>query len=70
MTVDITNTSTSVSNPVVHNKSLRIHPIAVAVFPPIPDILIGDNISLRDSRSAILLEIRFTCDPESITACS
>jgi len=42
--------------------------IAVAIFPPILDISIGDDISLRDSRSAILLEIRFTCDSVSITA--
>jgi len=33
-----------------------ISSIAVVVFPAIPDILIGDIIALRDSRSGILLD--------------
>jgi len=41
--------------------------IAVDIFSQIPDISIGD-ISLRNSRFAILLKIRFTYDPPSITA--
>jgi len=55
------------TNPDVTDESFSVDLIAVDIFPPIPDISIGE-ISLRDSRSAILLEIRFTCDPPSITA--
>jgi len=55
MTVGIKNTCTSVSKPNIHVGSCSIDPIAVVIFPPIPDILIGD-ICLRDRRSAILLE--------------
>jgi len=68
MTAGTINTSTSVLKPDVHDESFNIDLNAVVIFPPIPGILIGDDISLRDSRSAILLEIRFTWDPESITA--
>jgi len=56
-----------------YNKIIRIinsktvDPVAVVLFPPIQDISIGDDRSLRDNRSAILLDIRLTCDPESIT---
>jgi len=67
MTVGITNTSKSVSNPDVHDGSFSFDLIALDIFPPIPDISI-DDISLRDSRSAILLEIRLTCDTPSFTA--
>jgi len=66
-TMSIINTSYSFSNPDVHDESFSFDLIAVDIFTPIPDISIFD-ISLRDSRSAILLEIRFTCDPPSITA--
>jgi len=65
--VGIINTSICVSNPDVTDESFSVDLIAVDIFPPIPDNSIGD-LSLRDSRSAILLEIRFTCDPPSITA--
>jgi len=65
--VGIINTSNSFSNPDVHDESFSFDLIAVDIFSQIPDISIGD-ISLRDSGSAILLEIRFTCDPQSITA--
>jgi len=67
MTVGIINTSISVSKPDVTYESFNVDLIAVDIFPPIPDISIGD-LSLKDSRSAIFLEIRFTCDPPSITA--
>jgi len=67
MTVGIINTSISISNPDVTDESFSVDLIAVDTFPPIPDISIGD-LSLRDSRSAILLEIRFTSDPPPITA--
>jgi len=67
MTVGIINTSISVSNPDVTDVSFSFDLIVVDIFPPIPHISIGD-LSLRDSRSAIVLEIRFTCDPPSITA--
>jgi len=67
MTVCIINTSNSDSSPDVHDESFSFDLVAVDNFPPIPDISIGD-ISLRDSKSAILLEIRFTCDPACITA--
>jgi len=67
MTVGIINTSISVSNPDVTDESFSVNLIAVDIFLSIPDISIGD-LSLRDSRSAILLEIRFTCDPPYITA--
>jgi len=63
MTVGIINTAVSVSKPDVTDESSSVDLI---VFPPIPDISIGDDISLRDIRSAILLEIRFTCDPVSM----
>jgi len=59
MTVGIINTSNSVLNPDVHDESFSFGLIAVDIFPPIPDISIGD-ISLGDSRSAILREIIFT----------
>jgi len=68
MTVGIINTSTSVLKLDVHDASLSIDPIAVVVFLTIPDISIGDDISLRESRSATLLELRFTYDPSSIIA--
>jgi len=67
MTVGIINTSNCFSNPDVHDESFSVDLIAVDIFPPIPDISIG-ALSLRDSRSAILLEIRLTYDPPSITA--
>jgi len=67
MTVGIINTSNSFSNPDVTDESFSVDLIAVDIFPPIPNISIGD-LSLRDSRSAILLEIIFTCDPPYITA--
>jgi len=67
MTVGIINTSFSVSSPDVTDESFSVDLIAVYIFPPIPNISIGD-LSLRYSRSAILLEIRLTCDPPSITA--
>jgi len=61
MTVGILNTCTSFSKPDEHDESLSVDLIAVVIFPPIPDMAIGDDISLRDSRSAIHLEMRFTC---------
>jgi len=67
MTVGIINTSISVSNPDVTDESFSVDLIVVETFPPIPDISIVD-LSLRDTSSAILLEIRFTCDAPSITA--
>jgi len=65
--VGVINTYISVSKPDVTDESFSVDIIAVDIFPPIPDNSIGD-ISLRDCRFAILLEIRFTCDPPSITA--
>jgi len=55
ITVETINTSTSVSNPEVHDESFSFDLIAVVVFVTIPDISIVDEISLRDSRTAILL---------------
>jgi len=51
MSVDIINTFTSVSRPDVNDESFSIDLIAVVIFPPIPDIAIGDDLSLRDNRS-------------------
>jgi len=68
MTVGIINTPNSISKPDVSDESLSIDLIAVVIFHSIPDISIGDDISLRASRCAILFKIRFTCDPPSITA--
>jgi len=76
MTVGILNTCTSFSKPDEHDESLSVDLIAVVIFPPIPDMAIGDLSlrdsrsailleNLRDSRSAILLEIRDLCDPQS-----
>jgi len=42
--------------------------VSVLLFPPILDISIGCVVSLRESRSAILLVLRFNCDPQSFTA--
>jgi len=68
MTLGIIRISTSVSNSDVHNDSFSIDLVAVVIFPPLPYISTGEHDFLRESRSVILLEIRFTCDPESITA--
>jgi len=59
MTVEIINTSISVSNRDVTDESFSVDLIALDIFPPVPFILIGD-LSLRNSRSAILLEIPST----------
>jgi len=67
MTVGIINASVSVPKPDVHDESCSIDRIAVVLFPSIRNISIGNDISFRDSRSAILLNIKFTCDQESIT---
>jgi len=66
--VGIINAFTRVSKSDVHDESVSIDIFAVVIYPPIPDTSIGGDISLRDSRSVILLEIRFTCDSASITA--
>jgi len=47
MTVGIINTSTSVSKPEVSDESFNIDLIAVLIFPPIPDISIGDDIFFK-----------------------
>jgi len=56
-----------VSKPDVHDESFSIDLFAVAIVSPTPVISIGD-ISLENSRSDILLEIRFTCSPEGLGA--
>jgi len=45
MTVGIINTSNRFSNPDVHDESFSVDLIAVDIFPPIPDISIGDLVS-------------------------
>jgi len=60
ITFGIINTSTGVLNLDVHYESFSIDLVAVVLIAPIPN-----NVFLRDSRTAILLEIRFTFDPES-----
>jgi len=45
---NVINTSISVSNPDVTDASFSVDLIAVDIFPPIPDISIGD-LSLRDN---------------------
>jgi len=46
MTVGIINTSISVSNPDVTDKSFSVDLIAVDTFPPVPDISIGNGYML------------------------
>jgi len=46
MTVGIKNISTSFSKPDVQAESFSIDLIAAVIFPPIPDILVGDDISV------------------------
>jgi len=65
ITFGIINTSTGVLNLDVHYESFSIDLVAVVLIAPIPNILSGGDVFLRDSRTAILLEIRFTFDPES-----